>query len=181
MSAFIDPPARLPPWIAPFIWLAERFVGKPLLPARILVRYPKGALGSALLEALIAHRDGSIDERMLKLVRLQVSFAVACPFCVDMNSATLAGVSAQEVAALQAGDECSLPDSISPREKLALAYARAISASPLKFDPALRVALKESFSERELVVLAYTAAQVNYWGRLIQALGVPPAGFCERA
>jgi alkylhydroperoxidase family enzyme len=42
--------------------------------------------------------------------------------------------------------------------------------------------LKAHFTERELVVLASTAAQVNYWGRLIQALGIPPAGFsgqCE--
>ncbi|MFO7624619.1 MAG: hypothetical protein R6V73_09730 [Anaerolineales bacterium] len=37
--------------------------------------------------------------------------------------------------------------------------------------------LKESFSEREIVILATTAAQVNYWTRLIQALGCPPEGY----
>jgi alkylhydroperoxidase family enzyme len=43
-------------------------------------------------------------------------------------------------------------------------------------------ALREAYSERELVILATTAAQVNYWARVIQALGIPPAGFrtdCE--
>jgi hypothetical protein len=30
------------------------------------------------------------------------------------------------------------------------------------------------------VILASTAAQVNYWARLLQALGVPPAGFSDR-
>ena len=32
-------------------------------------------------------------------------------------------------------------------------------------------------NEREIVILATTSAQVNYWARLIQALGCPPAPF----
>ena len=28
-------------------------------------------------------------------------------------------------------------------------------------------------------ILATTAAQVNYWARVIQALGVPPVGFTD--
>ena len=39
--------------------------------------------------------------------------------------------------------------------------------------------VKSAFTEREFVILASTAAQVNYWARLIQALGIPPAGFGE--
>jgi alkylhydroperoxidase family enzyme len=39
--------------------------------------------------------------------------------------------------------------------------------------------LKQHFTEREIVILASTAAQVNYWARLIQALGIPPAGFSD--
>jgi hypothetical protein len=38
---------------------------------------------------------------------------------------------------------------------------------------------KANFTEREIVILASTAAQVNYWTRLLQALGVPPAGFSD--
>ena len=34
----------------------------------------------------MAHKDGQLDERILELVAIQASFAVACPFCVDMNS-----------------------------------------------------------------------------------------------
>ena len=30
------------------------------------------------------------------------------------------------------------------------------------------------------VTIASTSAQVNYWTRLIQALGVPPAGFSDK-
>ena len=38
------------------------------------------------MEALVAHEDGRMDKRMLKLIRMAASYAVACPFCVDMNS-----------------------------------------------------------------------------------------------
>lgn len=49
----------------------------------------------------------------------------------------------------------------------------------LKFHDELIRKLKDSFAQREIVVLASTAVQVNYWARLIQPLGTPPAGFME--
>ncbi|MDP3714977.1 MAG: hypothetical protein Q8R21_01060, partial [Burkholderiales bacterium] len=67
--------------------IARRRTGTDLLPAQLLAWYPKAAVGSGVLESLIAHHDGALDERMLKLVRMAVSFAVSCPFCVGMNSA----------------------------------------------------------------------------------------------
>jgi AhpD family alkylhydroperoxidase len=182
MEPWIAPPVPLPWWAAPAVWLAERVAGRTLLAARVLARYPKAALSSMLFEALIAGPGSGLDARLLKLVRLQVSFAAACPFCADMNASHLAGVTREEVRALQAWRDQGLdylPASIADRERLALAYVRAMTATPLKFDPGLRERLLVHFSERELVVLVYTAAQVNYWARLIQGLGIPPAGFCD--
>ncbi len=57
----------------------QRPTGKVLLPARLLAWYPRAALGSGVMEALIAHREGRVDERMLKLVRVQTSFAIPSP------------------------------------------------------------------------------------------------------
>ena len=86
MTAFIAPPKKIPFFLRIGIWITKRVTGKDLLPARLLAWYPKAAVGSGVLEALVAHKDGQLDERILKLVRMQASFAVACPFCVDMNS-----------------------------------------------------------------------------------------------
>ena len=103
----------------------------------------------------------------------------SCPFCLDMNSyqAEEAGVSDAELQLLQLGGEASTA-SFTPRERAAIAYTRAISSTPLAFDDGLRADLRRLFSEREIVILATTAAQVNYWARTIQALGIQPAGFC---
>ncbi|HSP77116.1 MAG TPA: carboxymuconolactone decarboxylase family protein [Myxococcaceae bacterium] len=181
MHAFIEPPARIPWYLRLGIWFSERLTGKVLLPARLLAWYPRAALGSGVLESLIAHREGRVDERMLKLVRLQASLAISCPFCLDMNAVGFQkdGLSPEELAALQAQVDPDSVASFSPAERLALRYATAISQSPIAVPPELVRELRNHFSERELVVLASTVAQVNYWGRLIQALGIPPAGFSE--
>lgn len=178
---FINPPRKIPFLLRPAILLAERITGKPMLPARLLAWYPKAALGSGLLEALVAHRDKDIPERLLKLVRMQVSFRASCPFCVDMNSAGFEkfGIGREEIEALQGVKTLDEVGSFSVREKAALIFARELTDTPIAVKAATVETMKGLFSERAFVIVASTIAQVNYWTRLIQGLGVPPAGFSE--
>jgi alkylhydroperoxidase family enzyme len=155
--------------------------GRDLLPARLLAWYPKAAIGSGVLESLVAHHDGNLDERMLKIVRIQASFAAACPFCIDMNSfESEKAITKDELMVLQGRKSLDLVLTFSEREQLAIHYAKLISQTPLQFPRPFVEELKRCFNEREIVILASTAAQVNYWARLIQALGIPPAGFSDQ-
>jgi len=182
MLAFIEPPVRIPIFLRIGIWISEKITRRKMLPARILAWYPKAAIGSGVLEALVAHRDGKLDERILKIVRIQASFAAACPFCIDMNSfqSEEMHISAEELAVLQGRKSLAGIQTFTERERLAIQYAKLISQTPLRFPLDFIDELKLHFNERELVILASTAAQVNYWARLIQALGIPPAGFSEQ-
>ncbi len=179
MTAFINPPKKIPMFLRPGIWIAKKITGMDLEIPKLLSWYPKAAIGSAVLESLVAHKDKKITERMLKLVRMQASFAASCPFCIDMNSSEYvkSGITPEELSALQNSNLIPTVNTFTKREKLALEYAVLISKSPLSFPGEFIKSLKENFDEREIVILASTAAQVNYWARLIQALGVPPAGF----
>ncbi len=179
MQAFIPQPKHIPLFLKIGIFVSEKITGKTMLPARILAWYPKAAIGSGVMEALVAHEDGGMDQRILKLIRMTASHAAACPFCIDMNSHEHRqhGITDEEAASLR-GDYESI-STFSKREKLAITYTRAISQTPLIFHPDLVDKVKAAFTEREFVILASTAAQVNYWARLIQALGIPPAGFGE--
>jgi AhpD family alkylhydroperoxidase len=181
MNAFIEPPQKISILLRIGIWVSEKVTGRRMLPARILAWYPKAALGSGMLESLVAHHDGKLDERMLKLVRMAASFAAACPFCIDMNSHEheALGIGADEVLALRGQLTLESVPTFSEREKLAVQYARLVSQTPLKFHADFIEQIKRNFDEREMVILASTAAQVNYWARLIQALGIPPAGFSD--
>ena len=172
MTAFIPAPARIP---FPLRWglrFAQRRTATDLLPAQLLAWYPKAAIGSGVLESLIAHDDGALDERMLKLVRMAVSFAVSCPFCVGMNSQGWEKLMSEEERIAVQG--LAPLAGFSEREALAIEYARLISATPLAFPAPFIEKLTAAFTEREIVVLATTAAQVNYWARVIQSLGCPP-------
>ena len=182
MGAFINPPNKIPMFLRIGIWISKKVTGKDLLVAKLLAWYPKSAVGSAVLESLVAHRDKDINERILKLVRLQASFSASCPFCIDMNSFEFEkqGITMEELAALQGAKNFTEVATFSKREKLAIEYARYISRSPLAFPGEFINELKNNFKEREIVILASTAAQVNYWARLIQALGIPPAGFSDQ-
>ena len=68
-SALISPPRRIPLILRIGIWVSERITGRQMHPARILAWYPKAAIGSGVLEALVAHREPDVDERLLKIVR----------------------------------------------------------------------------------------------------------------
>ena len=177
--SFIVPPSKIPLLLRAGIWISEKITGRMMLPPRILAWYPKAAIGSGVMEALVAHEDGRMDKRMLKLIRMTASYAVACPFCVDMNSYEYRkyGITDVETASLR-GDVENIV-SFSEREKLAITYTRLISSTPLKFRPEIVDKIKAAFTEREFVILVSTAAQVNFWARLIQGLGIPPAGFGE--
>ena len=176
--ALIAERRRLNPILRLGIAVSERVTGRRMEPARLLAWYPRAALGSGVLESLVAHREPS--PRLLKLVRVTASLTASCAFCVDMNSfgAAAAGVGEAELVALQRGTEDSVA-TFDPKERAAIAYARAISSTPLDFDEGLKAQVAELFNEREIVVLATTAAQVNYWARTVQALGIEPAGFCD--
>jgi len=175
--AMIAERRRLNPLVRLGVAVSERVTGRRMEPARLLAWYPRAALGAGVLESLVAHHEPS--KRLLKLVRVTASLTASCPFCVDMNSfgAEAAGVADAELRALQRGEEDDLA-TVTPRERAAIAYARAISSTPLVFDDGLRAELSRLFTEREIVIIATTAAQVNYWARTIQALGIEPAGFC---
>ncbi len=182
MDAFINPPEKIPFYIRIGIWISKKVTGKDMLPARILAWYPKAAIGSGVLESLVAHRDSKLDERILKIVRIQASFAAACDFCIDMNSYQFEekNITMDELMALQGRKQIDEVKTFSQRESLAIQYAKLISQTPLQFPRIFVEELKQHFNEREIVILASTAAQVNYWARLIQALGIPPAGFTDQ-
>lgn len=177
MTAFIAPPRRIPIPLRFGLWIVRRRTGADLLPPRLLAWYPRAAISSAVLEALIAHRDRALTERILTMVRMGVSFTASCPFCIGMNSKGWEKLlTPEELAAIQGQRPLDSVASLTGRERLAIEYARLASRTPLAFSPEFGKRLTSTFTEREIVVLATTSAQVNYWARLIQAMGCPAQG-----
>jgi alkylhydroperoxidase family enzyme len=177
MTAYIPAPRRIPILLRFGLWISRRVTGEDVLPARLLTWYPRSAIGIGVLESLVARGEGQVDDRMLQFVRMAVSFAVECSFCIGFNSRGWEErMTEQERLAVQGITALDELASLTPRERLAIEYARKVSETPLSFTPEFGERLTALFDEREIVMLATTAAQVNLWARTIQALGCPPQG-----
>lgn len=77
----------MPVWLRLGLWIAHWVTGRERLIGRLLAWLPRAAFSSEVVEALVEHSHGRLEARVLQLVRLQVSYAAACPFCIDMNGA----------------------------------------------------------------------------------------------
>ena len=102
---------------------------------------------------------------------------IACPFCIDMNAFEFdkAGLTIDEVNAIRSGDYKF--HSFSEKEQLVMEYVNIVTKTPVIIPEETVVNLHKQFSERGIVIIASTIAQVNYWARLIRSLGIPVAGF----
>lgn len=180
-KAYIEPPKKLPFYIKLGLFFAKRATGKDLMPPKLLAWYPKAAISSGVMEALVAHGHPSKDlsVKILQLIRVQVSLQVGCPFCIDMNAADYEfnGITEEEMQGLKGQLDLDMIPSLTEREKCAILYTKMITETPVELSDAFMNRIKASFSEREIVMIVTTASQVNYWARLIRALGIPPAGF----
>lgn len=181
MAPYLAPPQPLPLVPRLILKLVERSLGKELAANRILAWYPKALFGSGVMEALVAHDDKEVGRRLLKMLRMHTSFLVSCPFCIDMNSKEFEGegITRDEVLALRGLKAFEEVKSFSDAERAALTYAGCISRTPLAFEGDTIATLRSHFSDRAIVIIASTCAQVNFWARLIQAFGVAPAGFSD--
>ena len=118
-----------------------------------------------------------MDRRMLKIVRMTVSSAVECPFCIGFNGRDWEQhLTEDELAVVQGQRDAAEVATFDDAERAAIAYARLLVATPLAIPRETGERLREHFTEREIVVLVTTVAQVDYWARIVQGLGCPPLG-----
>lgn len=178
--AYIKEPTISKP-MALILSMAEKKIGSRMMPARLLLWSPKAFVSSMILEGLITHKVGRVNPRMLKLIRMQVSLRIACPFCIDMNSHEFRTFSIveEEIKAMQGIVKISGVKSLAYREKLVLYYAKSVVRTPISISETLVENMKNAFTEKEFAAIVTTIAQVDYWTRVIQGFGIQPAGFLE--
>jgi alkylhydroperoxidase family enzyme len=175
--AFLAPPRRIPTLLRFGLWVSRRVTGEDVLVARLLTWYPKAAIGAGVMESLVADEVGRMDRRMLKIVRMTVSSAVECPFCIGFNGRDWEQyLTEDELAVVQGRRDASEVATLDEAERFAISYARLLVATPLDIPRETGERLRDHFTEREIVVLVTTVAQVDYWARVVQGLGCPPHG-----
>lgn len=172
-------PLRSYPWhLRPFFWNQRRKYGQVLDAALLWGRVPKLFLAVAALYGAIDRKSSPLDPALRSLLTVRVSQINHCPFCIDLNGATLLrrGVSEDKLWALDDWRSSNLFDE---RERVALEYAEAMSYSDRGVDDGLMVRVRQHFDEDAVIELSALIAFQNMSSKFNAALAVPPQGFCR--
>jgi len=167
----------------PLLRLVFRFVrrklGRDVAPLRGYATSGAVLAGAVALE-LAMERARRVDPRLAQLAELRVAALVGCRFCLDIGSALLraTGVGEEKLRALN--DHATSPV-FSPLEKLVLAYADRMTATPVEVRDADVAALRAHLDEAQMVELTAAIAHENLRGRMNHALGYGAEGFSAGA
>ena len=171
-------PSNYPWYLRPFFWNQRRKYGTLLDSALLWARAPRLFLGVAVLYGMIDRKASPLDPALRSLITVRVSQINHCPFCVDLNSATLLarGASLQKVEALERWRDSELFDE---RERSVLEYAEAITITNRGVDDSMMTRVRRHFDDDAIVELTGLIAFQNLSSKFNSALGVPPQGFCR--
>jgi AhpD family alkylhydroperoxidase len=180
MRVSTKPLGSYPFYLRPFFWNQQRKYGSVLQAALLWARSPKLFIGVAILYGMIDRRSSPIEPPLRSLVTVRVSQINDCPFCVDINSATLLkrGVSIDKVEALHAWRESQLFDE---RERAVLEYTEAMTRSDQRVEDPMVERLRAYFTEDGIVELSGLIGFQNMSSKFNSALAVPSQGFCRLA
>ena len=111
-------------------------------------------------------RQARFDQKLLDLVRMRASQINGCAYCLDMHSkdARAAGETEQRLYMLNAWREAPL---YSARERAALEWTEAVTFLRDEHVPDhVFEAVREHFSEEELVSLSLAVVAITGWNQL---------------
>jgi len=116
-----------------------------------------------LFDLNVHFRESSLGKGLIELVNFRVSQINACPYCLDMHykEARAAGESEQKLYGLNAWRETGY---YSARERAALAWAEALTASTSPGDAYQEVVAE--FSLEEFIDLSLVISAMNTWNRI---------------
>jgi AhpD family alkylhydroperoxidase len=124
------------------------------------------AAEAALIALSRAAADSGLDKQLLELVKLRASQINGCVFCVQyhLNLARKLGAPAAKLDLMAVWREAGV---YSARERAALAWTETLTELAHRDVPdAAYAAVREQFSEEELVFLSTAIAAINAWNRL---------------
>jgi AhpD family alkylhydroperoxidase len=115
---------------------------------------------------MFVRKQSKLEPALVQLVKMRASQINGCAYCIDMHStdARAEGETEQRLYALSAWEETPF---FTDRERAALALTEAItSISEGHVPEAVYEKAKKSFSDEELVNLAFAIIAINGWNRL---------------
>jgi uncharacterized peroxidase-related enzyme len=131
----------------------------------------------ALFVGFLERRDARLSPVLRSLLMTRVSQICHCDFCIDANSLRLAE-RCGAMDKVQAVSNWHDADIFSEEERVALAYAEAVTATPPQVDEAIKTQLKRHYTDEAIAEMTALIAFQNLSARFNAALDIPAQGLC---
>lgn len=163
-----------------WVWLAYKLMnwteGTVITPVKVVQARLPESLRHAYETQKLEERL-SLPARLRFLLKRYVAVLNGCAFCIDLAEAEAEEYN-MDIQTLRAVPEHETSDRFSSAERVALAYAQA-STEDVHVDDATFEALRDHFSEREIIEITWLCAAENYWNRITGPLNIGSDGLCS--
>jgi len=177
-QSWVKPLTQIPSSLKPLVATQKKNYGEVLHPTRWWGRIPALFWLVALFVGFLERKRARLTPVMRALLMTRVSQVCHCAFCIDANSLRLA-------------ERCGALDKVldvanwhtsavfSEEERIALAYADAVTATPPRVDEALKAQMKQLFTDDVITEMTALIAFQNLSARFNAALDIPSQGLCD--
>jgi AhpD family alkylhydroperoxidase len=155
---------------------SERQFGVVAEPYAVLRHHRRLSLSVLIGSAFNQWASKALPKRVRELAEYRTATVVGCSWCVDFG-AMVQRLDGLDVDRLQHIDEYATSPLYSPEERLAIAYADAMTAQPMTVTDEQVAELEATFGRAGLVELTNAIALENQRGRFNHALGITDQGF----
>ncbi|GAA1326072.1 carboxymuconolactone decarboxylase family protein [Pseudonocardia xinjiangensis] len=156
--------------------LMRRRFGDVPEPFAVLRHHPRLFRASLVAELAYERAATVLPARLRELAVYRVATVVGCSWCVDFGT-MLQRLDGLNVERLEHIDEYPTHPLYEPVERLALAYADAMTATPPTVTDAQVARLEAELGRAGLVELTHSIALENMRARAYHALGIVDQGF----
>lgn len=155
---------------------ARRRFGAVPEPIAVIRHHPRLFWASALAESVYEKAATLLPKRLRQLAVYRTATVVGCSWCVDFGT-MLQRLDGLDVDRLRQIDEYVTSSLFTGDERLALAYADAMTAQPMTVTDEQVADLEKALGRAGLVELTHAIALENMRGRANHALGITDQGF----
>ncbi|MGX7827009.1 carboxymuconolactone decarboxylase family protein [Actinokineospora sp. 24-640] len=161
-------------------WFARRRFGAVPEPMAVVAHHPKLLIASGRHELAVEKASTALPASVRELAVYRVAQRLGCSWCVDFG-AMLQRLDGLDVDRLKHIDAYAEHPAYTPAERLAIAYADAMTTDPTTVTDTQVAELTTAFGEKGVIELTFQIGLENMRARMNSALGIVDQGFSTGA
>ena len=170
------PPKRANPLVCAMYRYAKRRFGAVPEPFAVVAHHPRLLVANAVHETMLRSASRKLPANVRELAVFWTARTVGCSWCVDFGS-MLQRLDGLDIERLKDIDNYATSQHFTDDERVAIAYADAMTTDPHTVTDAQVADLRARFGENGVIELTYQIGIENMRARMNTALGITEQGF----